>query len=101
MKVVADAAGRFDFGAVAPGEYTLRAVKNESIFDDRRSPGQAVHAGDTNATLSLVTEAAITGRVLLDGEPLRLYGVSLSRRSDFKFGRKIVPDDQGRLRCMI
>lgn len=69
-----DARGAFDFGGVPAGEYELVAARAEQN-DSRRLEGTKINAPDRSVKLVLPDVSSITGRVLLDGQPMPYYGL--------------------------
>ena len=75
-----DELGRFFLGALPPDEYAVEALRrgqHETACGG--DPGVQVVAGDKNARLVLTPLGRITGRVLFEGNPLRHFGVLLTR----------------------
>ena len=66
--------GHFDLHGIPPGDYSLTAMRDsESFLTD--VPGVAAHSGNRNVALVLPDGASITGRVVLDGQPVDYFGV--------------------------
>lgn len=89
-----DAHGHFDLGGLPPGRYQIAAQRSES-----RVEGAAVEVATGNRHVKLVVPdlAGITGRVVLDGQPVSYYGVSISDDPNSTFERPTpVRDPAGR-----
>ncbi|TMQ14683.1 MAG: carboxypeptidase regulatory-like domain-containing protein [Deltaproteobacteria bacterium] len=74
--VHSDASGHFDLGGLLPGRYQIVARRPDSAVD-----GPAVEATTADRRIRLVVSepAGITGRVILDGAPVRYYGVAVGQ----------------------
>lgn len=68
-----DEDGRFEFGALADGEYELHAQ-----VDGGGSRASASARPDADVTLTLAPLGEVSGTVTMNGEPLRSYLVNLS-----------------------
>jgi hypothetical protein len=70
-----DLYGHFDFGGLPPGRYVvsaqLRSSRNEG-------PAVEVTTGSRNLTLVVPARARVTGRVILDGVPVRHYRFAIT-----------------------
>jgi protocatechuate 3,4-dioxygenase beta subunit len=109
-----DDQGRFRFGGLPAGAYTIRASKSgfvEAIYGQRRplQPGTAVQLADGQALAAvdfrLIRGAVITGRILdEDGEPLVRALVSVERYQYVRGERQLTAaggdqtDDRGQYR---
>lgn len=69
--------GQFELGGLEEGEHEI--VVNAPSFGARREPPapQRVRAGDLDVRL-VVAAGAIAGRVLLDGTPVRYFGMAVT-----------------------
>lgn len=95
-EVIADRGGHFDFFALDPGEYNVRAASPDSRFENGRSKGTVVRVGTLDVKLVLVTGAVISGRVLFGGKPMPHFGISLRERdTSFSGGRQATRDADG------
>ena len=75
-----DEFGHFDLGGIPPGDYTLTASRQDDKGD---APGSVlVHTGNRQVALVLPDESSVTGRVVLDGQPVDYFGVVLADKPD-------------------
>ncbi|MDB4959803.1 MAG: hypothetical protein JWO36_7372 [Myxococcales bacterium] len=91
-----DARGRFDVDGLESGEYDIIADWSGPWFSRDEGARQRVRTGDTNikrvrtgdTNIKLVLDAGstVTGRVLLDGNPLPYYGLRLLAERDGPWG---------------
>jgi protocatechuate 3,4-dioxygenase beta subunit len=74
--VASDATGHFDVQGVPPGDYVLtadRAQTNWSKPDEARA-----HTGDHAVHLVIPDAGSITGRVVMNGQPVDYFGIALT-----------------------
>jgi protocatechuate 3,4-dioxygenase beta subunit len=76
-EAVTDALGRFDFGALEPGEYDVHTTWSDERRRREDAAVQRVQTGQTNVELVLAPGATIMGRVLIDGHPLPYFGIAI------------------------
>lgn len=93
-----DEYGKFDFGGMPPGEYGVIAQREEEA--NRRLPddGQVVYrTGRRDVEIVLPGLATVTGRVVLDGAPVRYFGVMITKAPSSLYSERIttVNDDAG------
>ncbi|MBA3452727.1 MAG: carboxypeptidase regulatory-like domain-containing protein [Deltaproteobacteria bacterium] len=81
---VTDSRGAFDFGGVPAGEYQLTAQRPEQN-DSRRLDGTKVTVPDRTVKLVVPDVSSITGRVLLDGQPMPYYGLIVTEHPEFSW----------------
>lgn len=74
--VLTDAAGRFDLGGLTLGDYQLVAERDDDR-SQRREP-RIAHTGDLRVALVVADAATVTGRVVLDGEPVDYFGLMVT-----------------------
>jgi hypothetical protein len=90
--VRADTHGRFDVDGLPPGEHEIVA----DWLGPWQSPRDTavrrrVRAGDTNIEVVLQTGSTVTGRALLEGEPLPYYGLRLVPERYSPYGGMPIP----------
>lgn len=85
--VRADSNGHFDVEGLEPGEYDIIADW-VGPWSGPRNNGvrQRVRTGDTNIKLVLPVGATVTGRAILDGKPLRYFGLRLVSEKEVPYG---------------
>lgn len=71
-----DAKGRFEIGALEPGNYRLFVAHVEQQYA-QLDQGVVASTGDRDVRLTVTDVGTITGRVVLDGRPVPYYGVYL------------------------
>ncbi len=72
-----DELGHFDLHGLPPGDYVITATReSESVFADAK--GVPVHSGNRHVALVIPDSASITGRVLLDGQPVDYFGIVIA-----------------------
>jgi protocatechuate 3,4-dioxygenase beta subunit len=72
-----DAHGRFELGGMPPGDYDVEARRADRAHDNDRAVLR-VASGARDVHIVLTELATIHGRVVLDGQPVRFFGVALS-----------------------
>ena len=75
-----DADGRFDVRGVPPGDYAVDARRADQQDGETVGPETTVQSGDRAVKLVLPGVTTVTGRVLLDGAPLRSFGLIVAVR---------------------
>jgi protocatechuate 3,4-dioxygenase beta subunit len=76
VSVVTDAAGRFELGGLSAGDYQLVADRDEDRSQHREP--LVVHTGNLRVALVVADAATLTGRVVLDGQPVDYFGVTVT-----------------------
>jgi protocatechuate 3,4-dioxygenase beta subunit len=76
----ADDTGHFDFKGMAPGEYELTAMRQSESASD--VPGIFVKTGAHDVKLVIPDAASIAGRVMMGGQPVDYFGVSITIGND-------------------
>lgn len=90
-----DEYGHFDLGGLPPSaHYTVTAQREESSVE---GPAQDVATGNRQLRLRVHDPAAITGRVLLAGEPVPYFGFAVTEDAADSYTRPTpVRDEDGR-----
>ncbi len=72
-----DAHGRFELGGLPSGDYEVEARRPDRTHDDNTTV-QRASSGAHDLRIVLPELATIRGHVVLDGQPVRFFGIALS-----------------------
>jgi protocatechuate 3,4-dioxygenase beta subunit len=92
-----DARGHFNLGGVPPGDYEIAAQRAEESAREM-PPGVVVQSGNHRVALVLPDLGSISGRVILDGKPVRSFGLVVSGHPEHTLfdSPRLVRDETGR-----
>jgi protocatechuate 3,4-dioxygenase beta subunit len=92
-----DEYGKFDFGGMPPGDYRVIAQHEEEVRRSLPDDAKVFRTGRRDLTIVLPALASITGRVVLDGSPVRYFGVLVTKTPDKLYFESVttVNDDAG------
>jgi len=77
--VLSDAAGHFDLAGLPPGSYVLTADRMDTMHSEPKNV--TAHSGDHDVRLEIPDAGSITGRVVMNGQPVDYFGVAIDEDS--------------------
>ena len=88
-----DELGHFDLGGMPPGDYEL-VVERKEEQGRTHAPNAIVRTGQRNVAIVLPELAGISGRVVLDGNPVDYFGVLIDAPDSLTYGHPTVSRTQ-------